>query len=127
MATLRQEVVLTYTTITCSVCGVIIALPGHLEQERRRDHKAFYCPNGHNQYFPGESDLEKLKKQLEQETKKKEWAQREVELANAEQEKLRRKLKRQEKRARGGVCPCCTRTFTNLRRHMETKHPEHGT
>jgi hypothetical protein len=24
-----------------------------------------------------------------------------------------------------GVCPCCNRSFTNLRRHMTTKHPEY--
>jgi hypothetical protein len=22
------------------------------------------------------------------------------------------------------VCPCCNRSFQNLRRHMATKHPE---
>ena len=26
-------------------------------------------------------------------------------------------------RTGNGVCPCCKRSFTNLRRHMNTKHP----
>ncbi|MFB3077027.1 MAG: hypothetical protein ACE1Y4_03380 [Lysobacterales bacterium] len=24
-----------------------------------------------------------------------------------------------------GVCPCCNRSFTNLHRHMESKHPNY--
>lgn len=30
---------------------------------------------------------------------------------------------RLKNRAAAGVCPCCTRSFENLRRHMTTKHP----
>jgi hypothetical protein len=26
-------------------------------------------------------------------------------------------------RVGNGVCPCCDRSFTNLRRHMSTQHP----
>ena len=29
-----------------------------------------------------------------------------------------------KKRASAGVCPCCNRSFQNLRRHMGNKHPE---
>jgi len=32
---------------------------------------------------------------------------------------------RLQKRVANGVCPCCTRSFANLRRHMETTHPEY--
>lgn len=27
------------------------------------------------------------------------------------------------KRAKAGVCPCCNRSFENLRRHMASQHP----
>lgn len=30
---------------------------------------------------------------------------------------------RLRKRASAGVCPCCNRTFSQLARHMQTKHP----
>jgi hypothetical protein len=44
----------------------------------------------------------------------------------AEQARLKaeRKTKRIEKRIHAGVCPCCNRTFQNLARHMNTKHPD---
>jgi hypothetical protein len=32
--------------------------------------------------------------------------------------------KRQLERVASGVCPCCNRSFVNLRRHMKTQHPE---
>ena len=25
-----------------------------------------------------------------------------------------------------GVCPCCNRSFENLRNHMHTQHPDYG-
>jgi hypothetical protein len=44
-------------------------------------------------------------------------------------------LTRTKKRAASGVCPCCRRSFKQLRRHMQNKHPvylaeqgiDHGT
>ena len=38
---------------------------------------------------------------------------------------IENKIEKQLKRIHKGVCPCCNRSFTNLKRHMETKHPEH--
>ena len=32
-------------------------------------------------------------------------------------------LTKVKKRVGNGVCPCCTRSFTDLARHMESKHP----
>lgn len=38
-------------------------------------------------------------------------------VAHAEAERL-------ATRANHGVCPCCKRTFSQLARHMKTKHPD---
>lgn len=32
---------------------------------------------------------------------------------------------RAKKRAATGTCPCCGRSFVQLRRHMAAKHPDH--
>lgn len=34
-------------------------------------------------------------------------------------------LTKTKKRVSNGVCPCCNRTFKQLARHMENKHPEY--
>lgn len=43
----------------CNTCGVSYALTESYDQQRRKDHKTFYCPSGHSHYFPQESDIEK--------------------------------------------------------------------
>lgn len=48
----------------CGECGTVYAVPQIFIDERQNDHKAFYCPNGHERYFPQKSDEEKLKDQL---------------------------------------------------------------
>jgi hypothetical protein len=51
-------------SVVCCVCGVCFAFPADVVRKRRRDHKDFWCPNGHSLSFLGESDEERLKKQL---------------------------------------------------------------
>lgn len=36
-----------------------------------------------------------------------------------------RELKKIQTRVKGGVCPCCNRSFVQLTRHMKTKHPDY--
>lgn len=50
--------------IQCAHCHIPFAMPSRLHEDRRNDHKTFFCPNGHSQYFPGKSDEEKLKDEL---------------------------------------------------------------
>ena len=42
----------------CVNCGIAFTIPDVLQAELRRNHKLFYCPNGHGQYYSGKSDLE---------------------------------------------------------------------
>lgn len=103
--------------ITCITCGVTFGVPEDLISEKRKDHTNFHCPNGHAMLFPSESDVEKLRKQLNSEK-----------LAKQHEMNLRLEAERREgmlrKRVAHGVCPCCKRSFTNLARHMKSKHPE---
>lgn len=48
-----------YTRSACSSCGVIFYMPASYVQKRQEDHATFWCPNGHNQYYPGKTDAEK--------------------------------------------------------------------
>jgi hypothetical protein len=55
-----------YCIVTCSACGVHFGMLADYQERRRKDHKSFYCPNGHSQYYPGQSKEEKLKAELKQ-------------------------------------------------------------
>lgn len=54
-------------TIECCRCGITFGVPELFERTRRSDHQLFYCPAGHNQYFGGKSEAERLREILEAE------------------------------------------------------------
>lgn len=118
----------TLVTETCINCGILFAIPFTYQSELKKDHKSFYCPNGHTQYYPQETEAEKLRKQLENErrtslemNRQREQIQRELNEAKKAHEK---KLKQLKRRAVAGTCEYCRRTFVNKARHMQTQHPD---
>jgi len=114
--------------LDCATCGVPFAVTERFENERRADHHSFYCPFGHENYFAGPSDLEKLKREkAEAENKLQAELNQERHLrlvAEKAHEKAAREKRRLERRVSAGVCPCCNRTFEDLAKHMGMKHKE---
>ena len=111
-------------------CGLPFAVPSNLYNECRKSGRQFYCPLGHSIVFKeSEADkyrreAERLKQQLAQKDDairyEREAAERERRSAAA----YRGQVTKLRTRAKAGICPCCTRHFTNLERHMATKHPD---
>jgi len=117
----------TLSIINCCKCGIAYAVPVNWKKTKQEDHSEFCCPNGHKQYYPGETEAEKLKKQLAQEKTRSAMYLRQAarnERRVSAQKGVTTKLK---KRIKNGVCPCCNRSFINLMRHMSTQHPEFST
>lgn len=46
--------------IECAECSIHFAIPKVYKNNRLEDHKTFYCPNKHGNYYPGKSEIEKL-------------------------------------------------------------------
>lgn len=118
-------------TVTCAKCAVLFAFPEQWVTAFRSSHQNFFCPAGHNNYFPAETDEEKLRKQLAQaqtNIEHKEAAISSLREQRAQLERSRASLRgvhtRICNRVKNGVCPCCNRTFANLSAHMHTKHPD---
>jgi hypothetical protein len=116
----------------CFRCKCDIFLPDSLHDAARRSERiSFWCPYGHEQHFPaGETDEAKLRR--ERDRLAQQIAQRDDEIAR--QRRLREEAERSLTATKGvvtrmrnrvghGICPCCTRTFGNLQRHMKTQHP----
>ncbi len=122
---------ITMVTEICCSCGVAFAMPSDLRDSfLNNPDKHFHCPNGHSQHF-SESQAHRLQKQLQRERER--WAYERQGLTQEKQDiltslelanKARKNLDKKLKRVHNGVCPCCNRHFTNLQRHIETKHPE---
>jgi hypothetical protein len=123
----------TFEVETCCSCGVQFAMTSEFQAERLKNRGAnnpFYCPNGHKQHYTGKSEADKLREQnaqlqtriemrdkwLREERERKESAERRASAARGQVTKIR-------KRVGHGVCPCCNRSFEDLRRHMSIKHP----
>lgn len=111
-----------WTIIHCIVCDCEMAITDRMKAQRKRDKKLFYCPNGHSQLF-SQSEADVLR--LERDRLKQEAARLQDELA-AEKRRADEAEKRHisvKRRAVAALCPCCNRSFSNVARHMKTKHP----
>lgn len=101
-------------------CGIAFGIPRDLYDRLRADTgTVFYCPNGHGQSYTGKSDAQKLRDAEARETHLKD----QLEAAEAEAESRRGQILRDRVRFAAGVCPCCNRSFPQIRRHIATKHP----
>jgi hypothetical protein len=45
--------------VECASCNLTFAVTSYFHRARRNDHKVFYCPSGHHNYYPQKSDVEK--------------------------------------------------------------------
>lgn len=52
--------------VECGNCGTQYAMRSDLYKGFEQSKKTFYCPNGHEQYFGGKSEVQILKEQLHQ-------------------------------------------------------------
>lgn len=120
--------------VDCANCGLTFGISTEFEDRRRNDHRTFYCPNGHSLSFNGPSHAERERdaaRQLaERESRRRKWAEQDAERVRAQRDTANRSAAaykgwatRIRNRIANGVCPCCNRSFTNVRRHMTTQHP----
>lgn len=105
----------------CADCGVVFAMTEDLKERRRQDHRTFYCPNGHSMSFRGKTDKQKLDEARARETA----LEDQLRAAIREGENTRTALLRDRTRFANGVCPCCNRSFANVRRHINDQHPDY--
>ena len=139
-ALLDQTVFVKLTHISCGLCQFHFAMDDSWYQKCMDDHdNSFFCPKcGKCLQFTGATEATKLRRELAAKQAEVERKQREVEAELERSKKLRTSLDRQKRmtaaqkgaktraltRIHNGVCPCCNRTFYNLKWHMESKHPD---
>lgn len=113
-----------FVLVECCKCATPFFMTKRLNAAFRANKETFCCPFGHQQGYYGKNTEDKLRDRIEQ-LEKKSLEEKEV-LQNRWLDEMSRanKLDKQLKRIHKGVCPCCNRSFQNLKRHMETKHPD---
>jgi len=116
---------------SCCKCGVVFGLESGHQGQLLKSHGDFWCPNGHQQHYLGESDADRLKRERAefearlQRERVRLAAEQRIRFATERQLRAQKgattKLRR---RAAAGTCPCCQRTFQSLTRHMKDRHPD---
>jgi len=106
-------------------CGTTHAVPAELVAHQRRRHDnggaavEIYCPLGHAWIRSGEGKAARLQRELDE-------AQAQLTATRDQLDAAERERRRLAKRAAGGACPCCNRTFVQLARHMKVRHPDYA-
>lgn len=123
-----QSVTYKLHPLTCYLCGVLFGLEDGYDDRRRNDHKSFYCPNGHSQAYNGKSQVEQerdaARALAQREAQRRQWAEQEAVEARRSAAAHKGWATRIRNRIANGVCPCCNRSFENVRRHIASQHPD---
>lgn len=119
-----------FEVIYCYSCRCPFAVPAVIRGNWRERGQSFYCPNGHMQHYT-ESEVTKLQKQVAQLKSNEAFYKANAAAERDAREQTQRRLAAQRgaatrlrNRVKNGVCPCCTRSFADLREHMKSKHPD---
>lgn len=110
-------------------CGMRHAIPSEMRRHQEREHDRgasfyVYCPLGHTHAPTGESGAEKLRKSLQWASDERARVAAERDQAEASARAYKGAATKAKKRAAAALCPCCSRSFVQLRRHMKSKHPD---
>ncbi len=108
-----------YQTISCCECNMIFAVPmATYKRLIESSSNWFFCPSGHKQHY-AEGEVERLKKQIDSEIKRRQWAENDTARANISAERQERRARayksvitRTKNRIKNGVCPCCKQNFS---------------
>ena len=127
--TFTQTVTKSFHVVACYTCGGLFGINDELHNRAVVNKEGIvYCPAcGLTTYWFGKSPVEKVREEMQRKLDvAKRRADGQEQRAYRAENSLRATkgvVTRMKKRAANGVCPCCHRTFKQLVRHMDRKHP----
>lgn len=122
--------------LQCGSCGVIHAIPTAMYNSARDEGGFWHCPNGHSRgWREGANKTEMAKLRQERDRLAQRIAERD-DTIRAERDRVaaterqlyaaKGRITKIKNRVGHGVCPCCNRTFSDLQRHMNSKHADYA-
>ena len=120
---LSIDISTTLTSISCGECGGIYAITECYRKQKHDEGGYWSCPYCQSDWGYDESEIDRLKKKVEQEKKRTEWAKQDLKNTENKLRAAKGQVTKIKNRVSKGACPCCNRTFQNLHRHMENQHP----
>lgn len=135
----RLDTMLASTTLVveeCCSCSMLFAMSEEFQQRALDDRGpqgvVFYCPRGHKQWYTGETEKQKLARQLKNEQQSTRWyadqlaaAERDAEHERRSKAAIKGHMTRLRNKVAAGVCPvgACRRPFHALQDHLASVHP----
>lgn len=122
--TFSTTVIVTLTPVPCANCGCHFGIDETMRQRRLDDHKTFYCPSGHTNFYNSESEAEKLKREKQSLQNSLRYAEMRAESATRKLTTAKGQFTKYRNRVAKGICPCCNDTFPDVAAHMASQHPD---
>lgn len=132
----------THQLATCPSCKCVHSIPPELYAVAQRliptdSSQTIVCPYGHKWHYTPKKEMDANEQtRLERDRLKQKLAEKDdtineiiknsnerLDHANRKLAAQKGKVTRLKNRAAAGVCPCCNRTFQNLKNHMASQHP----
>jgi hypothetical protein len=111
--------------VECHKCAVPFGMPDSLNDECLKDHRrSFFCPNGHEAVYTGETDAERLKRQLRYANERATEIQANLDRTEASRRAWKGQTTKLRNRAAEGQCPFCGKFRVDLAIHMSKQHPD---
>ncbi len=124
-----QTFIDTLVVVACGAkdCDVVFGMTERFYQERRSDHRTWYCPNGHPRTYLGKSETERLRERLRTAERSEQFYRDVAATARRSAAAQKGQVTRIRNLIARGICPVpgCRRSFTNVREHMATQHPDY--
>lgn len=122
--------------VTCYSCKIVYAIPESLFRSAKKytgdrpDGWSICCPLGHTWHYIGESEEDRLRRQLKSEREdsarlaaQRDQLKQEASVQKARATRFKNDRDRVKERVGAGVCTECNRSFKQLAQHMRSKHP----
>ena len=118
----------TLVTQDCGKCGGIFAISEDYDKRCHDYHgQGWHCPYCKTGWhYIGKSAERKQCERADRAEARARDIQCNLRATERQLSATRGVVTRTKNRISKGVCPCCTRSFQNLKRHMASKHPEYS-
>lgn len=111
----------------CGACHRVFGMEWQFREAALADHSiTWHCPYcGSQHMFTGKTKEQRLREMLESANARASRLEGEKKLTAHQLRAQKAAKTRIKNRVARGVCPCCNRSFENLRRHMANQHPDY--
>lgn len=129
-----ENVVVTLTQINCGRCAGTYAINERYRAEQEKIGGGWNCPYCQTSWgYSQNNENARLKRQLAVAEQREKWERERAERNRQRAETNARRaaaargqVTKIKRRVSKGVCPCCSRTFVDLARHMAGQHPDYA-